>query len=117
MFQEPINFSYQRSWRQAIGWYLIFMLIGVALAAVVGKIAGIGTTTFSEGFNAGRPVGQIFGVCYLILLAALLLWPRPKDAQNILLAVGCLICYSLLGALVGLIPLAVLTTRPSLQSS
>jgi len=115
MFREPLNFSYQRSWLQAAGWYVIFVLIGVPLAIVIGRLAGIGATSFSEGFNRGHAAGQAAGVFYIIVVAILLLWQRRKDAPNILLVIASVVLDSLVGAFGGLIPRAVLTTRPPLQ--
>jgi ABC-type Fe3+-siderophore transport system permease subunit len=117
MFREAHNFSYQRNWLQAVGWYMIFVLIGFPLIIIVGRIAGIGATSFAEGFKRGIVVGQIAGIIYIILIAVLLLWRRPKGALNILLVIAGVALDALVGAFVGLIPLAVLTTRPPLQKS
>lgn len=114
MFAEIMNFNYRRNWLQAIGWYLTFFVIGIALSAVAGRIVGINTTTFAEGYELGNKVGQIFIVFYCLAVAVLLLWRRPKDGVNILLAVAGVVMAALLfGALSGLIFLAILTTRPS----
>jgi hypothetical protein len=113
MFAEIMNFNYRRNWLQAIAWYLTFLVIGVALSAVAGKLIGINTTSFAEGYELGVKVGQIFIVFYCLALAVLLLWGRPKNGVNILLAVAGVVLSALLfGALTGLITLAILTTRP-----
>ena len=101
---------------QAIGWYLIFLLGGIVIGAVVGRMAGIAATSFGEGFDIGNKAGQLSAIPYHIALATLLLWHRPKDAANVLLALAGVAISSLFGALGGLIPLAVLATRPSLKS-
>lgn len=115
-FRELMNFSYRRNWLQAIGWYLIFLVIGAVLGAVVGRVAGINAMSFSQGFDVGNKAGQLSAIPYHIVLAALLVWPRPKDAVNIMLAIAGVAISSVFGALGGLIPLAVLTTRPLAQS-
>jgi ABC-type Fe3+-siderophore transport system permease subunit len=118
MFRELLNFSYQRNWLQAVGWYLISLIIGIALAVLVevGRIAVTGAAaSFWEGFNRGHPAGQIVGIFYVVLLAVLLLWRRPKDAPNTLLAIAGVALDAFFGTLGGLLPLAVLTTRPPWQ--
>ena len=60
--------------------------------------------------------GQIFGIVYVIFLGGLLLWKRQKGLLNIVLyALGVAVSF-FIGMLGGLIPLAVLTTRPSTTS-
>jgi hypothetical protein len=116
MFAEIMNFSYRRNWLQAIGWYLMFLIGSIVIGAVVGRMAGIAATSFGEGFDIGNRAGQLSAIPYHIALATLLLWHRQKDAPNILLALAGVAISSLLGALGGLIPLAVLSTRPSMKS-
>jgi Mn2+/Fe2+ NRAMP family transporter len=116
MFRELMNFSYRRTPLQAFGWYLIFLLIGLVVGALAGVVVGIGSTSFTEGFQRGVPAGQIVIIPYHIILGILLLWNRPKGAANILLALAGVVLSVLLGALGGLVPLAVLTTRRSNNS-
>jgi hypothetical protein len=116
MFRELMNFSRQRTPLQALGWYLIFLLIGGVIGGLAGFLVGIGSTSFTEGFQRGLPAGQLAVIPYHIILGILLLWNRPKGAVNILLALGGVALSVLLGALGGLIPLAALTTRRSKKS-
>ena len=115
MFAELMNFSHRRNWLQAIGWYLIFLIGGIVIGGVIGRMAGIAATSFSEGYDIGNKAGQLSAIPYHIALATLLVWNRPKDAPNILLAFAGVAISALLGALGGLIPLAVLSTRPSMK--
>jgi hypothetical protein len=116
MFAEIMNFAYRRNWLQAIAWYLIFLLGGIVIGGIVGRVAGIAATSFGEGFDIGNKAGQLSAIPYHIVLATLLVWHRPKDAANVLLALAGVAISSVFGALGGLIPLAVLATRPSLKS-
>jgi hypothetical protein len=114
MFRVLMNFfPYQRTALQALGWYLTFLLIGLILAGVAGLIFVPGP---AEGAQRGIPVGQWVIIAYDLVLAVALLWTRWRSAVNILLALVGLLLAVLLGALGGLIPLAVLTTRPSYKS-
>jgi hypothetical protein len=117
MFQGAMNFWYQRTALQAFGWYLVFFLLGLPLASLTGFIFGRGSaTTFSEGYQSGQLPGQIFGVVYVVFLGGLLLWKRQKGALNIGLYILGVVLSLFIGMLGGLIPLAVLTTRPSTTS-
>ena len=57
MFQEIMNFSYQRTALQALGWYLMYLLIGLVIGLVTGYVAGIAAKDFAEGFNIGKMAG------------------------------------------------------------
>jgi hypothetical protein len=117
MFQGAMDFWYQRTALQAFGWYLVFFLLGLPLASLTGFIFGRGSaTTFSEGYQSGQLPGQIFGVVYVVFLGGLLLWKRQKGALNIGLYILGVALSLFIGMLGGLIPLAVLTTRPSTTS-
>ena len=112
MFGEIMNFNYQRSAKQAFGWYLMYLLVGVVIAGVSGYLAGLFTQGFDEGFNIGRLAGQFSAVPLNILLGTLLIWHRKKDAPNLLLVLAGAILSAIAGALGGLIPLAFLSNRP-----
>jgi hypothetical protein len=112
MFQEIMNFSYQRSALQAFGWYLMYLLIGLVIGLATGYIAGIAAKDFDEGFHIGKMAGQVSAVPYHILLGTLLIWHRKKDAPNVLLVLAGVVLSVIAGAIGGLIPLAFLTCRP-----
>ena len=113
MFRQLMNFSHQRTALQAFGWYLTFLLIGIAIGGLAGAIWSTGSASFSEAFERAMPIGQLIAVPYHIILGILLLWSRSKGVANIGLVLASVLLSALLGALGGLIPLAVLTTRPS----
>ena len=114
MFGEIMNFNYQRSAKQAFGWYLMYFLVGVVIALISTYLAGFFTKVldFNEGFNLGLSVGQFSAVPFNILLGTLLIWHRKKDAPNLLLVLAGAILSAPTGALGGLIPLAFLSNRP-----
>jgi TIR domain len=112
MFGEIMNFNYQRSAKQAFGWYLMYLLVGLVIGAVSGYLVGIFTQSFDEGFNIGRLAGQFSAVPFNILLGTLLILHRKKDAPNLLLVLAGAILSAIGGALGGLIPLAFLSNRP-----
>jgi hypothetical protein len=112
MFRELTNFSYQRTAPQALGWYLIFLLFGVLLAGIAGGLLGTGASSFYEGFERGSEAGWLVSTFYTAALAVVLLRSRWKSALNVFLALAGVTLGLLVGSLGGLIPLAVLTTRP-----
>jgi hypothetical protein len=115
MFQEIMNFNYQRSAKQAFGWYLMYLLIGLVIGLVSGYVAGIAAKDFDEGFSVGRMAGQLSAVPYNILLGTLLIWHRKKDAPNLLLVLAGVVLSTISGAIGGLIPLAYLSSRPVMK--
>jgi hypothetical protein len=115
MFAEIMNFSYQRTGKQAFGWYLIYLAIGIVLAFAVGQMAGMFGATIEDTARIGFKAGQLSAIPYHLALAVLLLWHRAKDASGIMLALAGIVLSVLLGSLGGLIPLAFLSRRPVIE--
>jgi hypothetical protein len=107
MFRELMNFSYRRTSLQALGWYMIFLLIGLVVAVLPAVVVSTGATSFTEGVTRGFSVGRIAIIPYHIILGILLLWSRPKDVANIILALAGVLLSALLAILGGLIPLVI----------
>jgi len=112
MFAELMNFSYQRTGLQALGWYLIYFLIGIVIGFVSGRMVDFVVTDPEQAFKIGIVVGQFSAIPYHILIGTLLVWNRQKNGLNIMLLLGGIVLSIILGALGGMIPFAVLTTRP-----
>ena len=121
MFRQLMNFSHQRTALQAVGWYLVFLLMGILFGAIAGGILAIGVASFTDdGALQLRYLAFIIGkitiIPYHVVLAVALLWRRSKAVLNIFLALLAVLLSVALGPLGGLIPLAVLTTRPIQKS-
>jgi len=114
MFAELMNFSNRRTKLQAFGWYLIYLLIGLVSAYVIGRFIDFVVPDPQQAFAIGILVGQGWAILYNIALGTLLLWNRKKDGGNILLMLGGVLLSVFLGSAGGLIPLAVLTCRSPL---
>ena len=114
MFQNLTNFGYQRSTKEAIGFYLAYLVL---LAIVAGVLAGTLAVAMqlSDSFNFGLMVGNIFAVVASSGISFLIL--NEKNLLNrfefILLALLAGLLALFIGALGGLIPAAFLTTRPA----
>ena len=113
-----MNFSYRRTALQAFGWYLVFVLIGGlvgVLAAEFTKFTSEGRTTLIGALHNGASTGRLAVIPYVVIIGILLSWRRPKDVANILLLSAGIMLSPLFGALGGLIPFAVLNTRPTME--
>ena len=117
MFKEVMNFSYRRTALQAFGWYLVFLLIGGVVAVLAAAIASDGGAGIAAALRSGASTGRLAIIPYHVIIGIWLCWRRPKDAANILLLSAGILLSPLFGALGGLIPFAVLTTRPMLEQS
>lgn len=110
MFQEIMNFAYQRTTKQAIGWYLMYLAICVVMGFAVGHIAGMFSTP-AGAVNVGLAAGQISAIPYHVALGVLLLWHRDKSASNVMLVLLSVMLSIALGGFGGLVPLAFLSRR------
>jgi hypothetical protein len=122
LFAKLFDFGFQRTTVQAIGWYIVFFALWLPIGGVVGYVAATSATDgtsgdfdagFAQGYAAGAEMGAKAAIVYVALLAILLLLKRRLDVVNALLAAAAIAGSVVLGALLGLAPLAVLTTRPA----
>lgn len=115
MFKELTNFSHKRNWKEAVGFYLAYLLVGLILGAIGGGLVGIQSdaTTFNEGFNASLEIGAIIGTIYSLAITFAILIKRKlyKNFGLIVLALlsGLLAVFG--GLLFALLIPAFLTTR------
>ena len=114
MFKDLLLFEKDRTPKEALGFYLAYLL----LTALLGGIAGFLFTpsapsmTFEEGFQAGSVVGQNLAVIFCLALSFMILYKKKKLQNFGLVLVGILsgIGAIFLGGLLGLVPTAYLTT-------
>jgi hypothetical protein len=108
MFAEIMNFSYQRTGKQALGWYLMYLVMCIVTELAVDHVASMASTAD----NAALIAGQLAAIPYHVALGVLLLWHRAKDASSIMLVLAAIVLSVALGGVGGLIPLAFLSRRP-----
>jgi hypothetical protein len=113
MFRAIMSFSRPLTALQAFGWYVIFLLIGFGLVFATEAIVRRATQSDSQTILWALVAGVAIVIPYVIVLGVLLLRGRPKNVTNIVLVVVGAVLSPLAGLLGGLIPLAVLTTRPA----
>ena len=111
MFTELFVFGKQRSGREAAGFYLLYWLLGVVVTSA-GLFVG-GGWSIQEGFAEDLWIGPyFFAMVFSLMLAFLVLGSKNKLRSSWLVILALLsgVGAYLLGALVGLIPVAYLTT-------
>ncbi|MFW5808422.1 MAG: hypothetical protein ACOCWH_05165 [Spirochaetota bacterium] len=113
MFKNLTVFEYTRSVKEAIGFYLAYLLLFIVVGAVFGAVASFVTTM--DPVAAGTRAGMLVAFLLTAYLAFSLL--RRKRLLNnfgfILLALLSVLLALILGGIGGLIPVAYLTTRPN----
>lgn len=117
MFTKLTDFGYKRSGKEAFGFYIAYLLFGIVLGALAGALYASVTLDASSGFQdgvaAGQRVGGVIAILFPLVLAFLVVTKRnlTKDFLSILLAILSGILGLFGGGLLGLIPVAYLTTK------
>lgn len=107
MFTHLFDLSYTRTTKQALGFYIVFLIILIVLGALSGLLLSDGTA--SGSIFAGAKTSTI--VCGLLSFSILYTKKMIGKVGLILLAVLSPVLAMLGGALLGLIPIAYLTTK------
>ena len=110
MFDDIFSFGKERLPLQALGFYIVFFIIGISLAAFAGLI-------FAAGYEAGLVVGGVIAFFYCVILCYLILSQKNQltSAFAAFLFITAFLAYAL-GTLGGLIPVAYLSTIKNLKS-
>lgn len=118
MFKNLTDFAYQRNTKEAIGFYLAYLvfiiLISVLASIIIAILIGVNKDNASD---FGLRLGTFFAVISSFGLGILVL--KAKNNLNnfgllLLVILAGLIAF-FLGGLGGLIPVAYLTTKPPLK--
>lgn len=106
MFKHLVDFSYKRNTKEAFGFYLAYLLLGL----VIGGLAG---SLFGQDFNSGVIAGAYSSAVMLFVVGGLILSKRERYKKfAFILLVFLSVLMSRFGdAILGLIPLAYLTTK------
>ena len=114
MFKDLLLFEKVRTPKEAIGFYLAYLLLLALLGALLSFfiVPHDPLMSFKEGYQAGTVVGQYFAVIACLVLSVAVLYKKKKlqSFGLILAAVSSGIGAVFLGGLLGLIPTAYLTT-------
>lgn len=111
MFKKLTDFSYKRTRKQAVGFYLGYLILIIIVGALVGGMVGLAFG--DESFELGLRVGNFIAV--LIVLGVSFAILNKKKLMNnfglILLALASGLFAYLGGGLLGLLPAAYLSTK------
>jgi hypothetical protein len=119
LFQKLADFSYQRNFKEAIGFYIAYLVLVMCIGGIVGGIIGLlfgnGGTLSSDLVSL---ISRVAGLCALALVAGIGYFQlRAKGFTQrfefILLVVISIGITLYGGGMLGLIPLAFLSTRTS----
>jgi len=117
MFKNLTNFSYKRNWKEAIGFYLSYLLLFIILGVIISVLIDIlsGANTFDQGLNIGLKVGMITSIIFCVITSGLLLKEKKlfKNFWYIFLVLLSGILAYFGGSLFGLIIPAFITTKQS----
>ena len=108
MFADLFSFDKERLPIQALGFYIIFLIIGFFIGAFGGLI-------FASDWESGLLVGQVLSTIYCLFLGFLIL--SHKKQLNSAYAFALIIAFILgyFSLVVGLIPVAYLSTIRNLS--
>lgn len=115
MFKDLTKLGYDRSPSQAVGFYLAYMLLLAAVAALISGIIGSFMPDEKSAFDIGLKIGATIAVLSCLALSLMIL-KEKKQLDNfslILLSFLSGLIAIFIGGLGGLIPVAYLTTRKS----
>ncbi len=111
MFANLTVFSYKRDLKEAVGFYIFYLilvaLLGGLLAGVFGLIIG------NDSFEAGLWFGTVVAMIFSLVLSFLILYKKNLlgNFVYILIALASFLLPLLGGGLLGLIPVAYLSTK------
>ena len=114
MFNKLTDLAHVRNFKEAVGFYLAYILVGLLVSMVCAMIviAAIGADA-DNAYTLGFRCGSTAMMAYVIVLALLV-----ARSKKLFRSFGCILLVLLSGILamfgifVGLLPVAYLTTKP-----
>jgi hypothetical protein len=116
MFNNLTNYGFERTGKQAIGFYLAYLFLGLILGFLTGALYAL--ITGDGSFKGGVRAGQFMAIFYCLGLAITVAHFKGMllSFKAILLVVTTGIIAVFIGALGGLIPVAYLSTASNSQN-
>ena len=111
MFKNLTDFSYTRTRKEALGFYIAYLVLIVVVAGLLGGIVGM--VSGNGGFEAGTRVGGIVAVIFCLALSFTILSKKSRMSNFVLILVALFsgVLAFLGGGVLGLIPTAYLSTK------
>ena len=113
MFEELMNFKLQRNKKQAIGFYIVYFLIGGLLGAVFSGLMQFGSdANYQTQYHNGIKIGAYVALLYCTTLSLIILVVKKlyKSLLGITLVLLTILGAMILGGLTGCIFPAILST-------
>jgi len=106
MFKKLTDFSYKRTTQQAIGFYIAYFVATILVAMILSGI-------FASDFSGGAKIGSQLAIVVSLVLGFYVIQQKKltKNFNYILLVILAGVLSLFGGALLGLIPVAYLTTK------
>ena len=107
MFNNLLNLEIKRNLKQAIGFYIAYLILGILLSGVLSFISQP-----SAGFEAGVEFGRWFIVLFVITLSFLIFYKKNsiRSFKSIMIILLAAVCAIFGGALLAMIPISYMTT-------
>ena len=114
MFKDLLLFEKERTPKEALGFYLAYLLLTALLGGLTSflLVPYDPSMGFADEFQASAAVGQNTVVIFCLALSFMILYKKKKLQSFGLVLIGVLsgFCAIFLGGLLGLVPTAYLTT-------
>ena len=114
MFKDLLLFEKERTPKEALGFYLAYLLLTALLGGLTSflLVPYDPSMGFLDEFQASAAVGQNTAVIFCLALSFMILYKKKKLQSFGLVLIGVLsgFCAIFLGGLLGLVPTAYLTT-------
>ncbi|TGL31350.1 hypothetical protein EHQ52_15545 [Leptospira koniambonensis] len=125
MFKKISDFAYQRSWKEAIVFYIVWLLIVIISSGLIsGIVTGLAKLVGFEflpedSFQAGVKIGNFIAVVSCLFLSFIILKKKNLHFHIGFILIGLLAGFVavFIGGIGGLIPCSYLTTLPSANKS
>jgi hypothetical protein len=110
LFKKLANFKYKRSFSEAIGFYLVYLVLALVLGASVGALGGI--VFYLNSMTVAR-IAIFISMIYCFSLGYSILKAKKltKDAGSIIICLLAGVLAPIGGAILGLIPVAYLSSK------
>jgi hypothetical protein len=113
MFSNLTDFGFRRTKIQAFGFYITYLIVIMAIGAVIGIVTEVGVDQDTASFGNGMRLGAFFAIAASIVLSFMVLKAKKLTGNFSLslLAISSGILALIGGGLLGLIIPTVFTTK------
>ena len=130
MFTNLFNMSHKRNGIQALGFYIVYLILGFVVVALLSATLSVAycaynaevCQTYEQGYAIGQKVGGFVGIVscfvYIFVIGMWILHSKKlfQNAKAVSLYVLAILLAVPLGAILALVPLAFLTKFDTVKS-